>query len=121
MKCPKCGANLFSDTWYPADTSCPICGLYIPSTKDVALPMDKQKMVGTSKGTGRGGRVQMKPCPVQGCKRTMRLDSAEKMCAKCKEKMARWRKSENRLPMPPIVESDGRLIFRELYRKELWG
>jgi uncharacterized Zn finger protein (UPF0148 family) len=119
VKCPKCGASLFSDTWYPADTSCPICGLYIPATKDVALPMDKKKMIGTFKQTDSASkRVLLRPCPVKGCSGTIRIDSTQPMCAKCKQKIADWKKTRQ-LTMPPIIEMNGELIMRKMVNVEV--
>lgn len=116
MKCPKCKAKMFSDTWYPADTSCPICGYYIPAAIKEFVPMDKKTMIGVAKD--KGSIRKIRPCPVKGCDGTMKLDSTQPMCKKCKGKMISWRKTQQ-MTLPPIIVMNGEWVLREMVNVEV--
>lgn len=81
------------------------------------MKFDRKLMVGTPVGTGHG-RVLLKPCPVKGCSGTIRIDSTQPMCSKCKQKIADWKKTRQ-LTMPPIIEMNGELIMRKMVNVEV--
>lgn len=110
MKCPKCGKSLYKDNWYPMSARCMICGYWIERPTEAAMKFDRKLMVGTPVGTGHG-RVLLEPCPVEGCNGSIRIDSTQPMCSRCRDKLRRWRDRGGKTE-PPIIDDNGKLSLR---------